>query len=83
MSPGTAPGNRLVEEWLAKCPSPNEKQVYPHESHAQKFVMIQIFERDTLLKNDLIPMSSEKENTEISIGFESERHQPEAETDFQ
>jgi len=93
LSPGVR--DRNVEQWLRLTPDPQslshpDNRIINHSSsevisippsELKKFVMIQVFERDTLLKNDLIPLS-ETDNMEICISYSrQERYHPET-TDF-
>ncbi|XP_063686355.1 uncharacterized protein LOC134820063 [Bolinopsis microptera] len=80
LSPGVR--DRNIHQWLQTNPDPltlshpdphlnNQKRseiITVPESELKKFVMIQVFERDTLLKNELIPLS-EVDNTEICISY--------------
>lgn len=74
-----SPGALHVQQWLAAHPDPASLP-HPDRKHLQsdtcsdvtvtssskRSVMIQVFERDNLLKNDLIPLD---DNTEICISF--------------
>ena len=87
LSPGAIDRHELVNQWLQLNPDP--KTLSPPEprrtagqrsdvinipdSELKTFVMIQVFERDTLLKNELIPLC-ETDNTEISISYNREEH---------
>jgi len=77
-SPGSVVDQNLkVAEWLSKHQDQDPFSIPPTseiinspnpDKELKKFVMIQVFERDTLLKNDLIPLS-DTDNTEICISY--------------
>ncbi|KAL5267085.1 hypothetical protein ACHWQZ_G004200 [Mnemiopsis leidyi] len=87
LSPGAIDRNELVNKWLLLNPDPKtlsppeprsrasqRSDVTPvSDSELKTFVMIQVFERDTLLKNELIPLCG-TDNTEISISYSRDEH---------
>ena len=93
LSPGVR--DRNIHQWLQTNPDPltlshpdphfnNQKRseiITVPESELKKFVMIQVFERDTLLKNELIPLS-EVDNTEICISYSRHESDHPETTDF-
>ena len=86
-SPGRKYQKLLIEKWLASCPEPvtlksPEEVAIPEEGiKVEKFVMVQVFTRDSLIKSDLIALPADRQSTEICISHVEGKQQPRSNTE--